>query len=336
MNVHKIKRILISRTDNIGDVVLTLPMAGILKQHFPDCKIYFLGKSYTKEIILLSNNVDEFINYDDWLKQSQADNVSTIKQFNLDVVFHVFPDKNIASLMSTAKIPMRVGTLSRVYHFFTCNKLIQLKRKNSNLHETQLNLKLLQAIGISSIPALSELHKYYGIQNIPTLPANLESLIDPLKINIILHPKSKGSAREWGVENFLALANQLPNHTYKLFVSGTTEDASHLTELINHPNITSIAGKLSLKEFIAFIARGHVLIAASTGPLHIAAALNIKAIGLFAPMRPIFPTRWKPLGAKVEVLVEQKICRDCRNNLDCACIRNIKVAQVIKAIQHGN
>ena len=96
-------------------------------------------------------------------------------------MFHVFPDKNIASLMSTAKIPMRVGTLSRVYHFFTCNKLIQLKRKNSNLHETQLNLKLLQAIGISSIPALSELHKYYGIQNIPTLPANLESLIDPLK-----------------------------------------------------------------------------------------------------------------------------------------------------------
>jgi ADP-heptose:LPS heptosyltransferase len=158
--------------------------------------------------------------------------------------------------------------------------------------------------------------------------------IDPLKINIILHPKSKGSAREWGVENFLALANQLPNHTYKLFVSGTAEDASHLTELINHPNITSIAGKLSLKEFIAFIARGHVLIAASTGPLHIAAALNIKAIGLFAPMRPIFPTRWKPLGAKVEVLVEQKICRDCRNNLDCACIRNIKVVEVIKAIQH--
>lgn len=334
--MHNINRILISRTDNIGDVVLTLPMAGILKQHLPDCKIYFIGKSYTKEIILLSKNIDEFINYDDWLKQSESDNILAIKQLNLDVVFHVFPDKKIASLMKAAKVKLRVGTMSRFYHLFTCNKLVHLKRKNSNLHETQLNLKLLNAIGISNIPALNELHKYYGVQNIPLLPAHLESLIDPSKINIILHPKSKGSAREWGIENFVSLANQLPNHTYKLFVSGTAEDVQHLTELINHPNITSLAGKLSLKEFIAFIARSQGLIAASTGPLHIAAALNIKAIGLFAPMRPIFPKRWKPLGTKVEVLVEQKSCHDCRNNSACACIRSIKVTEVIKAIQHEN
>lgn len=309
-------------------------MAGVIKQHLPDCKIYFLGKSYTKEIILLSKNIDEFINYDDWLKQSNADNVLAIKQLNLDVVFHVFPDKNIASLMKAAKVKLRVGTMSRFYHLFTCNKLILLKRKNTNLHEAQLNLKLLNAIGILNIPVLNELHIHYGIQNIPLLPAHFESLIDPTRINVILHPKSKGSAREWGIDNFTALANQLPNNRYKLFVSGTAEDAGQLSELINHPNITSIAGKLSLKEFIAFIARCQVLIAASTGPLHIAAALNIKAIGLFAPMRPIFPTRWKPLGANVEVLVEKKECNDCRKSASCACIRNLKVIEVIKAIQN--
>lgn len=334
--MNKINRILISRTDNIGDVVLTLPMAGIIKQNIPGCRIYFLGKSYTKEIILLSKYIDEFINYDDWLNQSLNENIQVIQQLNLDVVFHVFPNKNIASLMKAAKVPIRIGTLSRIYHFFTCNKLICLKRKNSNLHETELNLKLLKPIGTFNIPDLDELYRYYGIHNIPLLPDKLEALIDHSKVNVILHPKSKGSAREWGIEKFISLADQLPSHKYKLFVSGTNEDASYLTELKNHPNITFLAGSLSLKEFVAFISRCQILIAASTGPLHIAAALNVKAIGLFAPMRPIFPTRWKPLGARVEVLVEKKTCRDCINKLDCACIRNIKVAEVIKAIEHEN
>ncbi|RYG01290.1 MAG: glycosyl transferase family 9, partial [Chitinophagaceae bacterium] len=41
------ENIIISRTDSIGDVVLTLPMAKIIKQQFPDCRIAFLGKEYT-------------------------------------------------------------------------------------------------------------------------------------------------------------------------------------------------------------------------------------------------------------------------------------------------
>jgi ADP-heptose:LPS heptosyltransferase len=41
----------ISRTDSIGDVILTLPMAQVLKLNFPDSTISFLGRSYTREII---------------------------------------------------------------------------------------------------------------------------------------------------------------------------------------------------------------------------------------------------------------------------------------------
>ena len=36
-------RIILSRTDSIGDVVLTLPMAAALKQSFPGCTVVFLG-----------------------------------------------------------------------------------------------------------------------------------------------------------------------------------------------------------------------------------------------------------------------------------------------------
>ena len=64
------KSFLISRTDNIGDVVLTLPMIGILKKKFPDSKILFLGKTYTKPVLELSGNIAEIICWDEISKQS--------------------------------------------------------------------------------------------------------------------------------------------------------------------------------------------------------------------------------------------------------------------------
>jgi hypothetical protein len=41
-------RIILCRTDRIGDVILTLPMAGVLKEKFPGCTVIFLGRNYFK------------------------------------------------------------------------------------------------------------------------------------------------------------------------------------------------------------------------------------------------------------------------------------------------
>lgn len=40
------------------------------------------------------------------------------------------------------------------------------------------------------------------------------------------------------------------------------------------------------------------MVASGTGPLHLAAALGINAIGLFPTIRPIHPGRWQPIGMK--------------------------------------
>ena len=71
--------------------------------------------------------------------------------------------------------------------------------------------------------------------------------------------------------------------------------------------------------------------AAAEGP--IASALGKKAIGLFAPMRPIHPGRWKPIGVKANYLVLNKDCSDCRKTMNCHCIREIKIMEVIKLIE---
>ena len=47
----KPKNLLIVRTDRIGDLVLSLPLAYLVKKHYPDTKITYLIREYTKALV---------------------------------------------------------------------------------------------------------------------------------------------------------------------------------------------------------------------------------------------------------------------------------------------
>ena len=96
--------------------------------------------------------------------------------------------------------------------------------------------------------------------------------------------------------------------------------------------VTDLTGQLSLSQLVELISGCDGLIAASTGPLHLAAAFGIRAIGLYAPMRPIFPQRWAPLGENACYLVLDKKCSDCRRSGDCHCIRSITPEMVLEKL----
>ncbi|MDP3558155.1 MAG: glycosyltransferase family 9 protein [Bacteroidota bacterium] len=308
-------------------------MAGFIKEHFPQCKIIFLGRSYTKDVIALSEHVDEFINYDELEKLPNQERIVQLEKIKADVFVHVFPKKEIAQLAKAADIPLRVGTTNRIYHWLTCNKLIKLSRKNSELHEAQLNFKLLEFLNINTTVSIQKISDYYGFTKIPPLNNEFKDLIDPNKFNIILHPKSKGSAREWGVNNFEKLIDLLPKEKFKIFISGTEQEGKLMPELLKNKKIVDLTGKLSLQQYIAFINNCNGLVAASTGPLHIAAALNKKAIGLFIPKRPMHPGRWMPLGKDAHYIVFDKDCMDCKNGRDCNCITKITAKQIVDLLQ---
>ncbi|MGA0434059.1 MAG: glycosyltransferase family 9 protein, partial [Flavobacteriales bacterium] len=61
-------------------------------------------------------------------------------------------------------------------------------------------------------------------------------------------------------------------------------------------------GKLDLSELISLIQACDGLVAASTGPLHLAAGLGIASVGLFANEAPIWAERWHPVGANARWL----------------------------------
>ena len=328
------KHIVISRTDSIGDVVLTLPMAGILKEYFPNCKISFLGKTYTQSIIERSPFVDSFINYDDYIKEPEL-LMNIMKENDVDVFLHVFPNKRLAKLVKLARIKHRVGTSHRYFHWLNCNHRLSLSRKYSDKHESQLNIELLSVFGINQEYKLKDLAKYVYLNDLNASKITPD-LIDKNRFNLILHPMSQGSAREWGLNNYLSLAESLNEKAFKVFVSGTKTDGDFIRKnslLLESNRVVDITGAFSLEEFIHFIDSADGLVACSTGPLHLSGVLNKHTIGFFAPMRPIHSGRWMPLGEKIKIFEKNKTCFDCKKGGLCRCIQDISVGKVQKYLE---
>jgi ADP-heptose:LPS heptosyltransferase len=327
-------QIIISRTDNIGDVVLSLPLAGFLKKQMPEAKIFFIGKSYTRPVIESSQFVDHFLD-----RNTVLQNPSVLTNIGADAIIHIFPDKEIARAGKSAGIPVRVGTGHRLFHWLYCNKLVNLGRKNSPLHEAQLNFKLLHPLGIEYVPQLADIPPLYGMKpRSISLPDEMEHKLSGGKWILIMHPKSKGSAREWPVENYLSLARQLSPEQYQLFITGTEAEGALIKqqqpELLGLPHVYDATGKLNLEQLIHLISRADGLLACSTGPLHIAAALGKHALGIYPPIRPMHPGRWAPLGTKAQVLVLEKNCEDCRRSQNCHCIKSFSPESVYARISH--
>lgn len=288
------QRILISRTDNIGDVVLTLPMVGILKS-LMKCEIHFLGKSYTTDILKLSKNIDKIVNYDDFDKEDDEKLITYLKQNQIDTIIHVFPNKKVARCAKKAGIKNRVGTSHRLFHLLYCNQLMHFSRKKSNLHEAILNLNLIKKLANVPELTISDLPQYYGIES--QFQGNNE------KRKIIFHTKSFGSAVDWPIDNYVELSKKLVAHygdKLEIYFSGTAKESPlispHIVSIVDNKTIYDMTGKFNLAEFVSFISKSDLLLACSTGPLHIASAVGIYSLGLYSTHRPIHSGRWAPVG----------------------------------------
>lgn len=300
------KTILISRTDSIGDVVLTLPMCVWIKKTYPDSRIIFLGNTYTKPILECLPEIDEILEWAKLQEMPDSNKIDLLKSRKIDVCIHVFPRKEIASLARKAKIPTRVGTSHRGFHLLNCNIRLGFSRKNSDFHESQLNFELLKPFGIKTLPTLTEITEWMrSFRPVETeLPKNLkEDLKKPTK-KVILHPRSQGSALEWPIEKYAIVAGELLAKGYSVYYTGTEQDGVYIRSFIHHhENCRDTTGKLTLAQLVCFISKCDALVACSTGPLHLAGVLGLKTIGLFSEQRPIHPGRWKALGPDVHILV---------------------------------
>ena len=318
------KRVIISRTDNLGDVILTLPLLGYLKKEIPGIRLFFIGKSYTRPVIERCQHVDQFLDQSEILG-----NPRLLSDVEADSIIFIYPDKELAALAKKARIHNRVATSHRWYNWLSCNYVVDFSRLRSNLHESQLNFKLLSPFRLGWDIDLKDVATLYGLE---ATPRNFGHLLSPTSFNLILHPKSKGSAKEWGLDNFYALLDILPADQFKIFITGLQAEGDLIRkekpEMLTHPAVTDLTGQFSLDEMLSFINAADGLLACSTGVLHLASAMGKYALGIYAPIKPIHPGRWKPVGQRAYYLVLDKECNLCGKSPVCDCIRSISAAQV--------
>jgi ADP-heptose:LPS heptosyltransferase len=322
-----LSRIIISRTDSIGDVVLTLPLCAWLRIQFPNSKLIFLGKNYTRDVVACFESIDEFISIEEI---EQLPIISRLNLIKADVFIHVFPNKELASLAKKAKIPIRIGTSHRVFHLLTCTHRLNFSRNKSSLHESQLNFELVKPLGLKKIPTLEEINLYITHFKIPSVefPQFLTKL--DFTNTILLHPKSQGSALEWPIEKYVELAKRLVEKGKIVCFTGTEKEGEQFRNQIpNDEQIIDTTGKLSLLQLVKLCALTQGLVACSTGPYHLSAVFGKKAVGLFSSRKPIHPGRWRALGEHSKALVFDDNCPKCKKGKVCNCIELIEVDRLI-------
>jgi heptosyltransferase III len=325
------RKILISRTDSIGDVILTLPFCAALKKKFPDDKLLFLAAPYTIPVLECCTAVDEIVNASELLKGSREEQIQKLKALEVDILVHVFPKKEVARLAKKAKIPRRIGTSHRGFHFLTCNERIDFTRKNSEFHEAQLNFHLGKNLGFENLPTWGELNddlSYFQPKSKSTF-----RFLDSRNKMVILHPKSQGSAVEWPLTKYVELANLLKELGCKVFFTGTEKEGEAIRPFVQFDDdIVDTTGQFTLEELVSFIDESDFLVACSTGPLHIAGILNKNCIGLFTPQKPMHPGRWKPLGRNSQTITSKVNC-SCKTKEKCSCLEEIEVNAVYNEIK---
>lgn len=331
MNVPR--TVILSRPDNLGDAVVTLPMAGWLKHHAPSTRIIALVRAYTLPVWRHCAHIDEVITLEELERDGGAHAVGRLRELKADSIVHVFPKRSVARWAKAAGIARRIGTSHRWWHWLTCNERVDFSRKGSDLHEAQLNLELLAPFGIPVPPDVRTLIPYIGLQ-MPGASEEVRALLRPDRINVILHPL-KASGVEWGLANFAALMKSMDPLRFHCILTGTAKEAERYRTVLpaGLPHVMDSGGTLRLEQLMELIGASAALVAASTGPLHISAASGIRTIGLFSMRRPIHPGRWAPLGRDAYALVQDPACERCARGEDCDCITRIAPQRVLDLLR---
>jgi heptosyltransferase-2 len=312
----KHERILVIRTDRLGDVVLATPLIRALRQTFPAAFIAALVQPYAKDILLHNPHLDEIL-LDDASGEHQGHNgfwrqVKTLKSYKFDTALLLYPTERLAWLLCLTGIRTRIGVGLKLYEVMTLMKTVSRHKYVPLRHEADYCLDLGRKIGVRENNLSTEvfLHdaerqealKILRSAGLPWAPPENGSR----EILVGIHPGSGHSAPNWRMERYAELAKLLlQRREVKIIVTGNRDEMADIPhfEKIASTRIVALIGKLTLRQLMAMISLYDVLVSASTGPMHIAAALRVPTVSLFCPLTACSPRLWGPLGNRAEIVL---------------------------------
>jgi lipopolysaccharide heptosyltransferase II len=303
--VSEFKRILCIRADNMGDVIMSGPAIRALKNSF-HARITLLTSKMGSLIAPHLPGIDDVIAADlPWVKTGGQPSVGEFfvlaeqlrsAKYDLAVIFTVYSQSALpaAMLVFLAGIPRRLAYCrENPYHLLT-DWVPDREPYSFILHQVERDMELVQTIGARPVDdrlriTYSQTAKKAAIQKA------LSCGIDMEKPWILLHPGVSEEKREYPVSCWIEAGSLLQRELgFQLVISGSGKDAPLAEEIrrgLPFP-AWSLAGRLGMDEFIAFVSLSPLVISVNTATVHIAAALNRPLIVLYARTNPQH-TPWK-------------------------------------------
>lgn len=298
-------RILIARIDRIGDVVLSTPIPREVKRKYPDSFVAVLVKEYTKDIYINNPYVDEIIIYDeDRVNSNFGKDVKKMRRFKFNHALMLLPNERLNWLLFFSGIRKRIGVSRKLYQFLSFTKYVKRKKYIPLRHEADYCLDMIRKIGIEPQSINPEIYlgkdEKHKVSNLKSLLSNTNKII------VGINSTSGNSAPNLQVAEYKKIINKLLENDY---IKVVLTDYDPPAELLNINGVDCINKGKQLRESILNLAAVDILLSASTGPMHIAAALKVKTVSLFCPLTACSPKLWGPLGNKSKIILpEESYC----------------------------
>ena len=328
------RNILIVRTDRIGDVVLSLPMAELVKKKYPDCKVAYFIRDYTSPLIDGNPSIDEVVIAEELDgKILFGKNLNKIKSKKFDTCVVVNPTFKISLLMFLAGIKNRIGTGYRWYSFLFNQKVFE-HRKNAEKHELEYNINLLNKIDISFNDFWNDVNFHLKVDEKSSEKIN--SILDEKGFKsgnkiVIIHPGSGGSSVDLPKDKLIELTRKISNlNSVTIIITGSKSESDLCKQFEICESVINLSGQLDLSLLKALINKAYLFISNSTGPMHIAAALGVHVIGFFPKILSCSQKRWGPYTEKKSIFIPTIDCSNCTRQ-QCEklnCMNSIDIGKV--------
>ncbi|MCK4827650.1 lipopolysaccharide heptosyltransferase II [bacterium] len=339
------KRILLIRTDRIGDVLLTTPAIEAVREKFPLAHIAVMVRPYAKEVVDGNPYIDEIIIYDKYGKHKSIMAsyyfAKVLKKKNFDVAMIFHPTNRTHIITYLAAIPQRIG-YDRNLPFLLTDKIPHTKQFGK-MHEIDYALGMLKPLNITDVKRKKLYMPIKGQSENSVNSLFAAESIDANEKKVIFHPGASCASKIWPADRFATVADRLiRNFNVKVIIVGG-EDEKDITSAeamkdYMSDKAVSFAGKLSISELASCLKRAAVFISNDSGPVHIASAVGTPAVVIFGRSLPgLSPRRWGPTGRNDVVLHKDVGCGDtclahnCKK--DFACLKAITVDEVYEAAE---
>ena len=342
------KRILIIKLVAIGDLVNALPTLKAIKKSYPQSRLTILVTPRVKEVVEGYPYLDEIVYYDILGKDKGLKGlfriIRRIRRENFDLVVDLEQYYRITSLISYfSGIPNRAGfdlAGQGRRNLFTI-KIPYLTEK----HEVETFLEAASQIG-ADISEKGLVEIWVSLEDRKYVDRFLkEAGVSTGDLIIGIHPGTGPSAisRRWQTEKYVVLADWMISELKaKVIFTGSPSETgriNEITETMTSPPIVA-AGKTNLKQLAEISRICKLFISVDTGPLHIAAAMGTKVIGLFGPNTPV---KWGPYGNGHITIYKGLECSPCTkqylgqvsNCKDPICMKNITVEDVKSTVRQA-